>query len=206
MEQKRGLGDIYADESEYNANEQQINKAINKINTSWIGKVVSCSSEGVGGSKSVVAVPVVATVDGQGNQQPAVNYVELPHYRVTAGVGAVIIDPQPGDLGLFMVCKRNGSKSSAQSTETQTPGSFRQFNMADSVMVATIKTKDPEVYIHIKPVEKQIDVVAPEGYTLNTNQSVSVNAGKDISLVCGGDFTIAAGGNVKVTGSRIDLN
>ena len=209
MEQKRGLGDIYADESDYNATEQQINKAFNKLNTIWIGRIVSCSSNGVNGSKTVIAVPVVATVDGQGNQQGAVNYVELPHYRVNAGVCGIIIDPQPGDLGVFVVCKKNISKAPRRST--QTPGSFRQFNMADSVMVATIHTSAPTVYIHLKQ-DGNIDITAPTAVTVKA-PTVNVEAEGAYNLTAPQinikgtiqvDGTITSSGNV--TGAGISLN
>ena len=209
MEQKRGLGDIYADESEYNATEQQINKAFNKLNVAWIGRIVSCSSTGVNGSKTVVAVPVVATVDGQGNQQGAVNYVELPHYRVNAGVCGIIIDPQPGDIGVFVVCKKNSSKAPAGQTET--PASFRQFNMADSVMVATIHTSAPTVYIHLQQ-DGNIDITAPTAVTVKA-PTVNVNAESTYNLTAPQinitgtvqvDGTITSSGNV--TGAGISLN
>lgn len=209
MEQKRGLGDIYADESDYNATEQQINKAFNKLNTAWIGRIVSCKSDGVNGSKTVVAVPVVATVDGQGNQQGAVNYVELPHYRVNAGVCGVIIDPQPGDLGVFVVCKKNISK--APQGGTQTPGSFRQFNMADSIMIATIHTSAPTVYIHLKQ-DGNIDITAPTAVTVKA-PTVNVNAESAYNLTAPQinikgtvqvQGTITSSGNV--TGAGISLN
>lgn len=209
MEQKRGLGDIYADESDYNATEQQINKAFNKLNTAWIGRIVSCSSDGVNGSKTVIAVPVVATVDGQGNQQGAVNYVELPHYRVNAGVCGIIIDPQPGDLGVFVVCKKNSSKAPAGQTET--PASFRQFNMADSVMIATIHTSAPTVYIHLKQ-DGTIDVNATTAVTVKA-PTVNVEAESTYNLTAPQinikgtvqlDGTLTASGNV--TGAGISLN
>lgn len=192
---KRGLGDIYAASTPYNATQQQINKALNNLNTVWIGKVVSCSSDGVNGSKTVTAIPMTATVDAQGNKQAGVNYVALPHYRVNAGVAGVIIDPVPGDIGVFVTSKRDISNIANGTDANNVPGSFRQFSMADSVMIATIHTSTPTIYIRMTQ-GGEMEIEAPTKITVHA-PTIEVNADTSYTLTAP---TINITGSINITG------
>jgi hypothetical protein len=174
----------------------------------FLGKIVSCSSSGVNGSKTVVVSPMIATLDANGNKQPSVNLVELPHYRIQAGTDAVIIDPEPGDIGVFLCAKRDISNIREGGDVNQVPASFRQFDLADAVMIATIHTKTPTTYIRFKK-DGSIEMTAPSSMTINTplltlNGDLKVNGKIDSSGNISSSSNIGAEGTV--TGGGIVLN
>ena len=177
---KRSTQNVYAGTTGYNQTDSQITKALSKLNLVFLAKIVSVSSSGVGGAKTVKAIPLNAKTDANGNAQPSPTYEELPHYRVQAGVAAVIIDPVPGDIGVFVVCTRDISKINSQTTSPQVPNSFRSFSPADAVMIATIHTKAPTTYIHFTQ-DGKIAIEAPSSVTINTAQA-TINASGSMSV------------------------
>lgn len=193
---KCGMQDIYSSSTAYNANQEQIKKAFSQIETVFLAKIVSCSSSGQGGAKTVNAIPLVAKVDANGNAQASPTYVELPHYRFQAGTGALIIDPQPGDIGVFVCAKRDISKINSSTQTPQVPGSFRAFSPSDSIMIGTIHTKDAVTWIQIVPTEKTITIHAPSGCTIESDTSVTVKAP---------DVTVQAT-NVTIQASKVSIN
>ena len=172
---KKPLGSIYGGNSAFNATQQQIDTSIQELETAFIAKITSCESSGVGGSKTVNAVPMVQMVDANGNAYQSPAYVKLPHYRVQQGIAALIIDPVPDDLGVFVSCKRDISNINSSSTNPAPPASMRSFNGADSVMVGTIHTKEPTVYIHITQ-DNKILIHAPSGCTVESDTEINVIA------------------------------
>jgi hypothetical protein len=172
---KKPLGSIYGGNSAFNATQQQIDTSIQELETAFIAKVTSCESSGVGGSKTVNAVPMVQMIDANGNTLQSPDYVKLPHYRVQQGIAALIIDPVPDDLGVFVSCKRDISNINSSSTNPMPPASLRSFNGADSVMVGTIHTKEPTVYIQITQ-DNKILIHAPAGCTVESDTEINIKA------------------------------
>ena len=201
---KKPLGSIYGSNSAFNATQQQIDTSIQEIETAFVAKITSCESSGVGGSKTVNAVPMVQMIDANGNTLQSPDYVKLPHYRVQQGIAALIIDPVPEDLGVFVSCKRDISNINSSSTNPMPPASMRSFNGADSVMVGTIHTKEPTVYIHITQ-DNKILIHAPSGCTVESDSEVTVNA-PSVKVTASGSVEITApttkiNGNVEITGT-----
>lgn len=194
---KKPLGSIYGGNSAFNAMQQQIDTSLQEIETAFVAKVTSCDSSGVGGSKTVNAVPMVQMVDANGNAYQSPAYVKLPHYRVQQGIAALIIDPVPDDLGVFVSCKRDISNINSSSTNPAPPASMRSFNGADSVMIGTIHTKEPTVYIQITQ-DNKILIHAPSGVTIETDSKVTINASAGVEITAP---TTKINGNLEVTGT-----
>ena len=178
---RRGLQRDGTNTSEYNrlnfATEQQIR---NSVNTAWIGRVDAVSTEDEPtASGTVDATQMVAQSDAEGQSLPMASVPALPYVRLQCGIAALIINPVPGDLLLFDTCKRD---SSTVKQGTQRAGSYRQFDVSDSVAVGAVHTKDPEVWIHIKQ-DKTVMIHAPEGVTIETDSKVTITApgGVDIT-------------------------
>lgn len=171
---KRGIGDIYQASTPFNANHQQIQKNLQAINTCFLAKITAVSSSGVNGSKTVSATPLTCQIDANGNSLASPNLVELPHYRVQAGIGALILDPVVGDIGVFVCTKRDISNIKNGTSDPQVPASFRSFDLADSIMIATIHTGTPTTYIHIQQ-DGTIEIKAPTSITVNTPEA-TINA------------------------------
>lgn len=206
---KRGMASAYAGTTPYNSTEAQINKHIQDLNTTFIGKVTNCTSNGVNGSKTVTAINLIQQINAEGNALKNIEISNLPHYRLQAGIGAVILDPVPNDIGIFSCAKRDISNINKDTSSPQVPASFRQFNGSDAVMVGTIHTQTPEVYIHIQQ-DKTITVVCPKGYKSTTEQTHEINANEVVinaqSIILNAQtLTVNANlnfnGNVTINGS-----
>ena len=178
---KRGIGDIYQATSPFNANNQQIASNIQKINTVFLAKIISVSTKGTEGTKTVTAQPLICQVDANGNALPSPKLVEIPHYRVQAGTGALVVNPHVGDIGVFVCAKRDISKIKNGVTDPQTPASFRSFDLADSIMIATIHTETASTYIYIDPDNGTIEIKAPTSLTVNT-ATATINASGSTSI------------------------
>lgn len=171
---KRPLHGVYAGNSEYNAVNQQIEARIQRLETMFLGRVDSCQSSGVAGSKTVGATPLTQMVDGNGNAYASPSYPALPHYRIQQGTAAIIMNPHPGDIGVFVCSKRDISNVS-QGKQPGPPGSTRSFSPSDAVMVGSIHTQAPTYYIDFSDQDK-ILIHAPAGVTIESDTAVTVKA------------------------------
>ena len=171
---KRPLHGVYAGNSDYNAVNQQIEARIQRLETMFLGRVDSCQSSGVAGSKTVGATPMSQMIDGNGNAYASPSYPSLPHYRIQQGTAAIIMNPRPGDIGVFVCSKRDISNVS-QGKQPGPPGSTRSFSPSDAVMVGSIHTKAPTYYISFEDQDK-ILIHAPAGVTIESDTAVTVKA------------------------------
>lgn len=194
----QGVANAYANTSDFHKQSFAIDQKIKDVQTAWIGRVDSCtSSEEDSGAGYVYATPMVAQTDAQGNALEMVSVPQLKHSRVQAGVAALVIDPAEGDLGVFVSCKNDSTNIEQGTSEPVVPGSVRTHDMSDSVMVGTVCTQVPTVYITLRQ-DNTISVKAPAGYTLETDA--------DIVQTAGGSVTMTAGGSVTINASSITLN
>ena len=171
---KRPLHGVYAGNSDYNAINQQIEARIQRLETMFLGRVDSCQSSGVAGSKTVSATPLTQMVDGNGNAYASPAYPALPHYRLQQGTAAIIMNPRPGDIGVFVCSKRDISNIS-QGKQPGPPGLTRSFSPSDAVMVGSIHTKAPTYYIDFTDQDK-ILIHAPAGVTIESDAFLHVKA------------------------------
>ena len=104
--ENRSLRDDFTNASAYNQLEFIIERKIREmINTSALVRVDSCTSSGPEAPAGTVsASPLVCQVDAEGNALPMVSLPRLPHYRMQAGIAAIILDPVPGDIGVASFC------------------------------------------------------------------------------------------------------
>ena len=208
---KRGIGDVYQATSPFNAHNQQIAGNIQKINTVFLAKILSVSTAGVGGTKTVTAQPLICQIDANGNALPSPKLVEIPHYRVQAGAGAFVVNPHVGDIGVFVCAKRDISKIKHGVTDPQTPASFRSFDLADAIMIATIHTGTASTYVYIDPDSGTIEIKAPSSLTVNTatatiNASGSTSINSPETTISGhvtikGGLSVSGGEGAQVDGS-----
>lgn len=181
--ENRGLRDPYMLASGYNQLEFIVRRIISEmVNTSAIVRVDGCTSQGPEGPAGTVsATPLVAQTDAEGNALPMTQIPSMPHGRVQGGIAALIIDPVPGDIGVASFCKSDSSTVKPGTSEPQRPGSFRNFDQADGMLVATVSNKAPEVWIEIRQ-DKTIIIHAPEGCAIKTDKIAEIKAGEGIVL------------------------
>lgn len=134
--------------SRYSALAFTIQQALSKVSTLTLVRVVDCTNDGgivpVG---TVTVQPLVNLVAGDGQAIQHAPLYKLPYCRIAGGRNAVIIDPEPGDIGLAGFCSRDISAVKT-AKDIANPGSFRLFDMADGVYITTcLGTEAPLQYI-----------------------------------------------------------
>jgi hypothetical protein len=191
----QGLKDIYAGNSPYNAFDFIVRMIMNNdLATALPAKVLATYSEGSGAPAGKVDVlPLVCQTDAEGNAIGPAAVYSLPYMRLQGGKAAIVVDPEPGDIGLAVFAKQDVSNLAPGTTEPVQPGSFRSFDMADGFYIGGFLNKAPQVFIELKQ-NGSIAVTAPGNVTVtapNVTVSGDVVAG-GISLVnhvhsnCGG--------------------
>lgn len=163
------------------------------ISTVKLVKVISCTNSG-GISKvgTVVVQPMVNQMTGAGNPVPHGELFAVPYFRLQGGTSAVILDPNPGDIGMCGFCDRDSSLVRA-SGEVSNPGSGAMFDWSDGLYLGGFLNGTPEQYIAFS--STGIAVVSPTKIRLQAPEidlTGLVNAnGATISEA--GEITDAAG-------------
>jgi phage baseplate assembly protein gpV len=70
--------------------------------------------------------------------------------RVQGGKAALVIDPEPGDIGLAVFTKSDSSGVEQANTTQVQPGSFRTFDQANGFYVSAFLNKEPEIWLELK--------------------------------------------------------
>ena len=174
--------------SEYNHLLFIIQQEIAKISTLTLVKVVSIT----GGNVDVV--PLVNMIDAQGNPTPHLTIFNVPFMRIQGGGYAIIIDPQPGDIGLCGFCSRDISKVK-KSKKQDNPGSRRRYSYSDGIYIGAIGD------LSVTPT--QTLRISSSGIEIKSPMEVKIDA-PNIELVgnvsqSGG--TVAIGGNTDFSAS-----
>lgn len=120
-----------------------------KLNTALPVRVVAVNPGKVGPCGTVDVMPLVGQLDGEGNALAPQTIHGVPYTRIQGGVAAVIVDPEPGDIGLAVFCQRDISSAMANKGSAN-PGSFRTFDQADAWYIGGGKNKTPEIYLELK--------------------------------------------------------
>ena len=178
--------------SEFNAISFMVENMIKgMVNTAIPVRVDSCTKPGPGGAAGYVsATPLVMQRGADGKSLQPVSLPQLPFYRVQAGTAAVVLDPQPGDVGLAVFSQQDASNIEAGKTDPVQAGSFRAFDMSDGFFVSCHYGKTPTVYVELEQ---------DKGITLKT-PSNEITIDKD-----GGNVTVKAQAKITLEAPTIEL-
>ncbi len=165
--------------SEYNVRQFQIDQTVAGVSTTKMVKVVAVydadmnpvdpADTGVVGPTGYVDVqPLVAQVDGAGQATPHGIIHGVPFTRAQGGSGAVICDPQVGDIGAMSCADRDISSVKA-TRDAATPGSFRRHDPADGVYAGPTLNGAPDQYVRFKA----------KGFVVLDNQGNRTETGED---------------------------
>lgn len=142
-----GLMPLQAALGDFDRQSFLIAQALAKMQTATLVRVESCTNEGDLSPVGLVDVtPLVNQLDGQGNPTPHVTIYNLPYLRIQGGKNAVIIDPEPGDIGMAAFASRDISKIKATKKQGN-PGSNRQYSFADGMYFGGMLNGVPTQYI-----------------------------------------------------------
>jgi len=147
------------------------------VNTAIPVRVDSCTAPGPNGSAGFVsATPLVMQRGADGKSLLPASLPKLPFFRIQAGDAAIVLDPQPGDIGLAIFAQQDCSNVSSGKTDPAQAGSFRCFDMADGFYLGGFMGVAPQVFIHLDPVSNNIHVKTPAKVTIEAADSVTINA------------------------------
>lgn len=148
-----GQLDPFSTWGEYNNIYFAIQQALVKLQTATLVRIDSCTNDGDLSPVGFVDVtPLVNQIDGSTppNSTPHITVHGLPYLRMQGGASAIILDPQPGDIGVAVFASRDLSK--VKSTKTQAnPGSFRSYSFEDGLYLGGMLNATPTQYIQFAP-------------------------------------------------------
>lgn len=115
-------------------------------------KVVSVTvTPGTVGPVGQVSVqPLVNQINGYGQPTPHETVYGLAYIRYGGGPNAVILNPEPGDIGLAIFADRDISSVKASSLSTgqpANPGSRRRNSMSDGIYLGVALANAPKQYV-----------------------------------------------------------
>lgn len=166
MSQDSYLGSADATSTgDYNAQSFLVWQILQTISGARLVEVVACTNSGGVSPVGFVDVrPMVHQLDGWGNATPHGTVFRLPYFRLQGGTNAVIIDPQPGDIGVAIVEDRDIS-AVKNTRASANPGSRRIFDLADGLYVGGFLNGAPQQYIQFA--SGGISIVSPTKVTIS---------------------------------------
>lgn len=137
--------------------------------------VVIVESVDAGGSGEVagyVSVKnLVCTVDAFNETLAPTTQFKLPYSRLQGGIAALIIDPEPGDIGLAVYTKRDSSNVKPEQKDPVQPGSFRMFDQADGFYIGGFLNQKPEIFLELTQ-DKEAILKAPKKVTIDSPETL----------------------------------
>ena len=149
---------------------------------------------------------MVAQTSGDGTVTPHGIIYNVPYFRLQGGGNAVIIDPEPGDIGMCGFCSRDIS-SVKQNKAPSAPQSRRRFDYSDGLYFGGFLNGTPKQYIHFKdggiklfsPGDIEMEAanirLKAQGGVSSTSQTFQANTQATAQFTGGGG--ISADGDVK---------
>lgn len=163
-----------------------VQQAIGKLQTATLVRIEKCTNAGELSPVGFVDVtPLVNQLDAAGNPTPHVTIFNVPYFRLQGGKNAIIIDPEPGDIGVAVFASRDITKVKA-TKGTANPGSFRQYSFADGLYLGGMLNAVPTQYVEFSTAgirihsPTQIKLDAPD--ILLQADTVEINAGTSTTV------------------------
>lgn len=175
-----------------------VQQMLSRVATSTLVRVISCTNDGgVSPWGTVDVQPLMNQIAGDDSAWPHGTLLRVPYCRLQGGTNAIILDPQPGDVGLACFASRDISSLKVQESidavkagGTSNPGSARQFNMSDGLYVGGVLNGVPVQYVAFST--DGITVVSPSNITLRAPTiHFQGEVTGDSSAVFSGDVTAA---------------
>jgi hypothetical protein len=120
--------------------------------------------------------PTVNQLDADGNAIPHGTISGIPFMTLQAGLNAVTMIPEVGDIGLCLFADRDISAVKANK-DISNPGSMRQSDMADGLYIGGFLNKTPTQFIDFSA--DGIRIVSPTKITLEA-PDIELTAENDI--------------------------
>jgi hypothetical protein len=178
--------------------------------TATIVRVMACTNEG--GVVPVGTVDVQLLVDqitGDGETIPHGTVFRAPYSRMQGGTNAVILDPQPGDLGVCVFASRDISaiKTDPDAARNRAPvpgappASRRTFSLSDALYVGGLLNGVPVQFVQFNA--EGIRIVSPTLVRVEAPQVDIVAAGGVVNVEAP---TINLKGDVAQTDGNVTMS
>lgn len=145
-QQYYGQTDPTTGQGDWNAMRFAIQQQMLGLNTSMPVEVVSVRASGVAPVGFVNIRILVSQVTGDDRTVDHGEIPNVPYFRLQGGTNAVIIDPEPGDIGMASFCSRDIS-AVKNARQAAPPGSRRSYDFSDAMYVGGFLNKAPTQYI-----------------------------------------------------------
>ena len=180
--------------SEFNAIaflvENMIKGLVNTALPVRVDSVTVNSRAGALGAKGTVepagyvsATPLVMQRGADGKSLQPVSIPQLPFFRYRAGKAALVMDPQPGDVGIAVFAQQDIGNMQQEGTDPVPAGSFRCYDMSDGCYLGGLLGPAPTTWVIISPTDGKIEVNAPQEVVVRSeNASIGLEAKEEIVL------------------------
>lgn len=162
--------------SEYNMRNFLITSLIAyTVNTCYAVTVTDVDTDNL----KVSVKPLISQRDADNNKIELPEIFNVPYFRYSAGNTAVKLDPQPGDIGFFIVFKSDSNNIKKGDSSQIMPDTFINFPLYSGVYIGGILMNEPENYIEIK--DNTITIQANSNVVMNC-QNAEVNADNQVNI------------------------
>ncbi len=165
----------------YNNLQFAIQQALAKVQTAALVIVEACSNDGGLSPVGTVDVRILVNqINGQGVPTPHLTMYGLPYLRIQGGANAIIIDPQPGDIGIAVFASRD--ITNVKSTKAQSnPGSYRMHDFSDGLYLGGVLNGTPSQYVQFS--SAGVAILSPTAVTITAPSIVIGDAGTSSPLM-----------------------
>lgn len=146
-----------------------VDSILTRIQTVTLVRVVKVKGGGLAPVGMVDVQPLVSQVDGSGGIIPHGVIFNVPYMRLQGGGNAVIIDPQPGDIGMCGFCSRDISNVKVNKAASP-PQSMRRFDFSDGLYFGGFLNGTPQQYVMFSGAG--IKIYSPTGIELEAPKTV----------------------------------
>ncbi len=187
-----------------------IQALINRVATANLVTVISCTNDGGFSPIGTVTVQIMVNqVNPAGQPQEHGEIFDVPYYRLQGGTKAVILDPQPDDIGLAIFAMRDitNVKNSAQISN---PASRRVYDYTDALYMGCYQGGTPISYVQFED-SGAINIVSPvevktTAPTIETDSTTTnVNASQNINETALQQLNLTGVEEVNIDGDVITL-
>ncbi len=167
----QGAMDLHSGGSTLNAMDFVVRQILGSIATATLVQIKAIDVN----AQTVDAQPMIHQVDGHRNVVPHGIIHGLPYVRLQGGSCAVIIDPQPGDIGLAVFASSDIGTAQANKAPSP-PGSLRRFNWSDGIYIGGLLNGTPTQFIRFMPAGG-VEITATGSVTVDAAGTVRLKSG-----------------------------
>lgn len=177
--------------SGYGVFEFVVQQLLQKMQTVTLVRVMSVSNDGGVSPVGTVSVrPLVNQMTGDRTPVFHDTIFNVPYFRLQGGANAVILDPQPGDIGMCAFGSRDlsgvkkdpagAAANAAAGKGGANPGSLRQYDWADALYFGGLLNAVPTQYVrfHEGGIELKSTLVTVTG---DLHVTGAINADGDVT-------------------------